>query len=175
MSSNPKAAISIRGGGDIVLELFPDAAPNTVSSFVELAESGFYDGLCFHRVIKGFMIQGGCPDGNGTGGPGFRIKGEFASNGFENPLRHERGVISMARSGHPDSAGSQFFLMHKDSPHLDGGYAAFGKVVSGIDTVDQIACTDTDYNDRPAVPQIIDSIKIDRGAAQLKKAERLKK
>ncbi len=172
MNKNPTATISIRGGGEIVLELCQEAAPNTVASFVELAESGFYDGLCFHRVIKGFMIQGGCPDGNGTGGPGFGIRGEFEANGHKNPLKHERGVISMARSRHPDSAGSQFFLMHADAPHLDGSYAAFGRTVSGLDVIDGIACIKTGSGDKPSEPQVIESIKINRGDAEIGKAVR---
>lgn len=129
---NPQATISVRSGKEIVIELYPDIAPNTVNNFIALANSGFYDGLFFHRVIKGFMIQGGCPNGTGTGGPGYSIKGEFTQNGFKNNLRHERGVISMARAMDPNSAGSQFFIMHKDAPHLDGAYAAFGKVIKGI-------------------------------------------
>jgi len=141
--------------GDIKIELYPDIAPNTVNNFISLVKSGFYDGVVFHRVIEGFMIQGGDPDGMGTGGPGYRIKGEFISNGFENNLRHTRGVISMARSMMKDSAGSQFFIMHRDAPHLDGQYAAFGRVTEGIEVVDAIAKTPTDYNDRPREKQYI--------------------
>ncbi len=133
----------------IELELYPKLAPITVKNFTELIEKGFYDGLIFHRVIKNFMIQGGCPLGNGTGGPGYNIVGEFKSNGYNNELKHTRGVISMARAYDPNSAGSQFFIMHQDAPHLDGQYAAFGKVISGMEIVDQIANAKTDYNDKP--------------------------
>ena len=141
--------IEMEGGGLIKLELDPSAAPNTVKNFKYLADKGFYNGLIFHRVIPGFMIQGGCPDGTGMGGPGYHIKGEFAMNGVNNTIRHKRGVISMARAMHPDSAGSQFFIMHADSPHLDGQYAAFGKVVEGMNIVDEIASVPTDFRDRP--------------------------
>lgn len=135
--------------GDMKCELYPEVAPNTVNNFISLVKKGYYDGLTFHRVISGFMIQGGCPKGNGTGGPGYSIKGEFSSNGVKNDLKHERGVLSMARSMFPDSAGSQFFIMHEDAPHLDGVYAAFGKLVEGFDTLDKIANVDTDYGDMP--------------------------
>ena len=135
--------------GDIDAELYPDVAPITVKNFTDLIKSGFYDGLTFHRVIAGFMIQGGCPKGNGTGGPGYHIKGEFAAAGFRNDLKHTRGVLSMARAADPDSAGSQFFIMHADAPHLDGQYAAFGKVVKGMEAVDAIADVRTDFYDRP--------------------------
>ncbi len=155
---NPIVTITMKNGKKIKLELYPDIAPNTVMNFMSLADNGFYNGLIFHRVISGFMIQGGCPNGTGMGGPGYSIKGEFKSNGFANGLKHERGVISMARSMMPDSAGSQFFIMHKNSPHLDGQYAAFGKVIEGIETVDDIAAVPTDYNDRPVEPQIIESV-----------------
>lgn len=141
--------IEMESGGTIQLELYPDKAPETVENFIKLVKEGFYDGLIFHRVIPGFMIQGGCPEGTGMGGPGWQIKGEFASNGVNNDLKHARGVISMARSRHPDSAGSQFFIMHADAPHLDGEYAAFGKVIKGMETVDAIAAEKTDYSDRP--------------------------
>ena len=151
--SNPVATIEMQNGCKIKIELNPDKAPNTVNNFIALANSGFYDGLIFHRVIKGFMIQGGCPDGTGMGGPGHHIKGEFASNGVKNDLKHTRGVISMARSMMKDSAGSQFFIMHKDAPHLDGEYAAFGRVVEGMDAVDEIAETETGYGDRPVKDQ----------------------
>ena len=153
--------IQMENGGKIKLELYPGVAPITVENFEKLAKEGFYDGLIFHRVIKGFMIQGGCPDGTGTGGPGYQIKGEFSSNGVENPLKHERGVISMARSQNPNSAGSQFFIMHQDAPHLDGQYAAFGKVVEGMDVVDEIAGTPTGFGDRPKTPQVIKTILVD--------------
>jgi len=145
--------IEMENGKKIKLELYPEVAPITVENFEKLVKEGFYDGLIFHRVIKGFMIQGGCPDGTGMGGPGHTIKGEFARNGVRNPLKHTRGVISMARSMMPNSAGSQFFIMHEDAPHLDGSYAAFGSVVEGIEVVDEIANVKTDRNDRPAVEQ----------------------
>ena len=151
---NPIVTIEMESGKTIKAELYPELAPNTVANFVSLAGKGFYDGLIFHRVISGFMIQGGDPTGTGMGGPGYTIKGEFARNGYrENTLRHTRGVISMARSGMPNSAGSQFFIMHADAPHLDGSYAAFGKVIEGMDTVDAIASVRTDRQDRPAEEQ----------------------
>ena len=150
--------ITMENGKQIKLELEKTAAPITVENFEKLVEEGFYNGLIFHRVISGFMIQGGCPDGTGMGGPGYQIKGEFLQNGVNNPLKHTRGVISMARAAHPDSAGSQFFIMHKDAPHLDGQYAAFGKVVEGIEVVDEIASVQTDYSDRPLEEQKIKSI-----------------
>lgn len=152
--------LNIKELGQIKIELDYSNAKNTAANFVELARKGFYNGLAFHRVIKGFMIQGGDPKGNGTGGPGYYIKGEFRQNGVDNTLRHERGVISMARSGLPNSAGSQFFIMHKDAPHLDGAYAAFGKVVEGINIVDKIANTKVNRNDRPVEDVIIESIEI---------------
>ena len=147
--------IEMENGKKIEIELYPETAPETVENFINLVSHGFYDGLCFHRVISGFMIQGGCPEGTGMGGSGHCIKGEFAANGFNNPLKHTRGVVSMARSMNPNSASSQFFIMHADAPHLDGSYAAFGKVVNGMDVVDEIAGCDTDYSDRPTVPQIM--------------------
>ncbi len=148
--------IEMENGKQMELEMLPQYAPNTVKNFLHLAAGGFYDGLCFHRVIRGFMIQGGCPEGTGTGGPGYRIKGEFAAAGcYQNSLPHERGVISMARTQDPHSAGSQFFIMHEDSPYLDGQYAAFGRVTKGLDVVDEIAATDTDGNDKPLTPQVI--------------------
>lgn len=153
-------------GSVVQLELYPDVAPITVQNFVDLVSRQFYDGLIFHRVIRGFMIQGGDPNGTGMGGPGYSIKGEFASNGVKNPLKHTRGVISMARSQHPDSAGSQFFIMHADAPHLDGLYAAFGRVTSGMDVVDRIADTATDYNDRPLHEQKIKTIRLLSAAAE---------
>ena len=161
MAQNPIVTIEMENGGKIVAELYPEMAPNTVANFVELASAGFYDGLIFHRVIRGFMIQGGCPSGTGTGGPGYNIKGEFTSNGFENNLKHTEGVLSMARAMHPDSAGSQFFIMHKTSPHLDGSYAAFGKVTEGMDVVNAIAESPTDYMDRPMTTQKIKSMTVD--------------
>jgi peptidyl-prolyl cis-trans isomerase B (cyclophilin B) len=145
--------IEMENGKTIEIELYPDIAPISCENFEKLVKQGFYDGLTFHRVIPGFMIQGGCPLGTGTGGPGWQIKGEFASNGVKNDLKHTRGVLSMARSMMPNSAGSQFFIMHQDAPHLDGQYAAFGKVVSGMDAVDEIAATETDANDKPRTPQ----------------------
>ena len=152
------AKITVKDYGIIRVELNKEAAPITVDNFVKLVNKGFYNGLIFHRVIKGFMIQGGCPRGNGTGGPGYQIKGEFAANGVNNPLLHKRGVISMARAMHPDSAGSQFFIMHQDAPHLDGQYAAFGKVIEGIEVVDKIANVRTDYYDKPLIDVVIDNI-----------------
>ncbi|WP_101908769.1 peptidylprolyl isomerase [Marasmitruncus massiliensis] len=145
--------IEMENGKQIKLELYPDIAPATVENFIKLVKEGFYDGLIFHRVIPGFMIQGGCPEGTGMGGPGYTIKGEFSSNGVTNNLKHARGVISMARAMDPNSAGSQFFIMHQDAPHLDGQYAAFGKVVEGMDVVDEIASVPTDYSDRPRADQ----------------------
>ncbi|MBR4223408.1 MAG: peptidylprolyl isomerase [Oscillospiraceae bacterium] len=150
--------IEMENGGVITAELYPEKAPITVENFLKLVDQHFYDGLIFHRVIPGFMIQGGCPLGTGTGGPGWHIKGEFAANGVANDIKHTRGVLSMARAMDPDSAGSQFFIMHQDAPHLDGQYAAFGKVIDGKDTVDAIAGTDTDYRDRPVTDQRIKRI-----------------
>jgi peptidyl-prolyl cis-trans isomerase B (cyclophilin B) len=158
-----KAIIEMENKDRIEIELYEDIAPVTVANFVKLAEEGFYNGRIFHRVIKDFMIQGGCPYGTGTGGPGYTIKGEFNANGFLNPLKHTRGVISMARAFDPNSAGSQFFIMHKDAPHLDGSYAAFGKVVKGIEVVDKIAETETDMRDKPFADQKINKIIIERG------------
>ena len=156
--ANPVVTFEMENGGVIKAELYPEIAPNTVNNFLSLVNKGFYNGLCFHRVIEGFMIQGGCPDGNGMGGPGYSIHGEFAQNGFSNDLKHTPGVLSMARAMHPDSAGSQFFIMHKTSPHLDGAYAAFGKVIEGMDIVNQIAQTPTDFRDRPMEPQVMKSV-----------------
>lgn len=158
---NPIVTITMENNEQIVLELFPDVAPNTVANFVSLVQDGFYDGLLFHRVIPGFMIQGGDPEGTGMGGPGYSIAGEFSSNGFENNLKHERGVISMARSNNPDSAGSQFFIMVDESSNLDGDYAAFGKVLEGMETVDQIVSAETDAADRPLEDQRIQTVKVD--------------
>ena len=160
MTKNPIVTFETTAG-TITSELYPEIAPNTVNNFISLINKGFYDGLIFHRVIKGFMIQGGDPDGVGTGGPGYSIKGEFAINGVENNLKHTAGVLSMARSMMPDSAGSQFFIMHKDAPHLDGQYAAFGKVTDGMDTVNAIAETETDYSDAPLEPQMIIKVTVD--------------
>ena len=156
--ANPVVTFEMENGGVIKAELYPEIAPNTVNNFLSLVNKGFYNGLCFHRVIEGFMIQGGCPDGNGMGGPGYSIRGEFTQNGFSNDLKHTPGVLSMARAMHPDSAGSQFFIMHKTSPHLDGAYAAFGKVIEGMDIVNQIAQTPTDFRDRPMEPQVMKSV-----------------
>lgn len=157
--SNPVITIEMENGKVIKAELYPEKAPNTVNNFLSLVNSGFYDGLIFHRVISGFMIQGGDPAGVGTGGPGYNIKGEFALNGFkQNDIKHERGVLSMARAMNPNSAGSQFFIMHKNSSHLDGQYAAFGKVVEGIEVVDEIASVKTDWNDKPVKPQVMKKV-----------------
>lgn len=152
--------ITMENGKTIRIELDAEAAPITVENFTKLVKQGFYDGLTFHRIIPGFMIQGGCPDGTGMGGPGWSIKGEFAANGVKNDLKHTRGVLSMARSMMPNSAGSQFFIMHEDAPHLDGQYAAFGKVIEGMDVVDEIAQVATDYNDKPTTPQIMKSVTV---------------
>ena len=154
------AIIEMENGKTMALELYPEKAPITVENFEKLANSGFYDGLIFHRVIKGFMIQGGDPTGTGMGGPGWQIKGEFSSNGVKNDLKHTRGVISMARSRHPDSAGSQFFIMHEDAPHLDGQYAAFGKITEGMETADKIVSVERDWSDCPRVPQVIKTVKV---------------
>ncbi len=158
---NPIVTIKMKKGGVIKAELYPEKAPNTVNNFIYLIKKGFYDDLTFHRVIKGFMIQGGDPNGNGTGGPRYTIKGEFTANGFKNDLKHTRGVLSMARSRNPNSAGSQFFIMHADSPHLDGQYAAFGKVIEGMDVVDEIASGYVDYEDRPQVEQVISKMSVE--------------
>ncbi len=158
---NPEITITMENGDIIRAELYPEIAPNTVKNFISLAGKGYYDGLIFHRVIQGFMIQGGCPQGTGMGGPGYSIKGEFSQNGFKNDLKHTEGVLSMARSMMPDSAGSQFFIMHKNAPHLVGAYAAFGKVVEGMDVVNKIAETRTDYSDRPLKEQKIKTMTVD--------------
>lgn len=158
---NPIVTIEMEEGGTIKAELLPEVAPNTVNNFISLIQKGFYDGLIFHRVIKGFMIQGGDPSGRGVGGPGYTIKGEFTSNGFKNALKHERGVLSMARTNDPDSAGSQFFIMHENSPHLDGQYASFGKVIEGMDVVDKIASTKTDFSDRPLSAQRMKKVTVE--------------
>ena len=155
MAQNPIVRFEMEGGKVFEAELYPDVAPNTVNNFISLVKKGFYDGLIFHRVIKGFMIQGGDPEGTGAGGPGYSIKGEFNLNGFTNNLKHTPGVLSMARTMVPDSAGSQFFIMHETSPHLDGSYAAFGKVINGMDVVNEIAAVRTDWNDRPMEDQKI--------------------
>ena len=160
---NPTFKITMENGGVIEGELYPEHAPQSVGNFISLANKGFYDGLTFHRVIPGFMIQGGCPKGNGTGGPGWHIKGEFAANGVKNDLKHTRGVLSMARAMDPNSAGSQFFIMHEDAPHLDGQYAAFGKVVAGMDVVDKIAAVATDWNDKPKTPVRMKTVELIEG------------
>lgn len=159
--ANPVVTITMENGDVMKAELYPEIAPNTVHNFISLVKKGFYNGLIFHRVISGFMIQGGCPEGTGTGGPGYSIKGEFSQNGFTNDLKHKPGVLSMARSMAPDSAGSQFFIMHKKSPHLDGAYAAFGQVIEGMDVVNKIADVRTDYMDRPMEEQKIQTITVD--------------
>ncbi len=159
--ANPIVTITMENGDVMKAELYPEIAPNTVNNFISLIKKGYYDGLIFHRVINGFMIQGGCPNGTGTGGPGYCIKGEFSHNGFENNLIHDAGVLSMARSMMPDSAGSQFFIMHKPAPHLDGEYAAFGKVIEGLDIVDKIATVKTDYRDAPYTKQVMKSVTVD--------------
>ena len=158
---NPIVTIEMENGGIIKAELYPETAPNSVNNFISLVNKGFYDGIIFHRVIAGFMIQGGDPRGIGVGGPGYSIRGEFESNGFKNDLKHSRGVLSMARAMDPNSAGSQFFIMHEDAPHLDGQYAAFGKVIEGMDVVDAIAAVRTDYNDRPRTPQKMKKVTVE--------------
>lgn len=161
MAQNPIVTFEMENGDIMKAELYPEIAPNTVNNFISLINKGFYDGLIFHRIIRGFMIQGGDPLGNGTGGPGYEIDGEFSSNGFKNDLKHEAGVLSMARAMDPNSAGSQFFIMHQTSPHLDGEYAAFGKVIEGLDIVDKIACVETDYHDKPLEEQKIKSMTVE--------------
>lgn len=161
MAKNPIVTITMKNKDAIRLELYPKIAPISVNNFLSLISKNFYDGLVFHRVIRGFMIQGGCPQGTGMGGPGYSIKGEFSQNGVNNTLKHTEGVLSMARSMNPDSAGSQFFIMHKNAPHLDGSYAAFGKVIEGMDVVNKIAETPTDYSDRPLEPQVMESVTAD--------------
>ena len=170
---NPVVTIEMENGDIMKAELYPEVAPNTVNNFVSLVKKGFYDGLIFHRVISGFMIQGGCPDGTGMGGPGYTIKGEFSQNGFANDLRHTEGVLSMARAMHPDSAGSQFFIMHKNSPHLDGAYAAFGKITEGMDIVNKIAETATDYSDRPLEEQKMKKVTVDTMGVEYPAPERI--
>ena len=159
--SNPIVTIEMENGDVMKAELYPEIAPNTVNNFISLVKKGFYDGLIFHRVIPGFMIQGGDPQGKGIGGPGYSIRGEFRQNGFQNDLKHERGVLSMARAMAPNSAGSQFFIMHEDSPHLDGGYAAFGKLIEGIEAVDRICDVRTDWNDKPRIPQVMKKLTVE--------------
>ncbi len=159
--ANPIITFTMENGDVIKAELYPETAPNTVKNFISLVNKGYYNGLIFHRVIRGFMIQGGCPDGTGMGGPGYQIQGEFSQNGFQNDLKHEPGVLSMARAMHPDSAGSQFFIMHQTSPHLDGAYAAFGKVIEGMDVVNKIAETVTDFRDRPLEDQRMKEVTVE--------------
>ena len=161
MDQNPIVTITMENGDVMKAELYPEIAPNTVHNFISLIQKGFYNGTIFHRVIPGFMLQGGDPDGSGMGGPGYAIRGEFRSNGFQNDLKHTEGVQSMARTMAPDSAGSQFFIMHKDAPHLDGEYAAFGKITEGMDVVDKIANGETDFSDRPRVPQVMKSVTVE--------------
>jgi len=173
MAQNPIVTFTMKGGDVIKAELYPEIAPISVNNFISLIQKNFYDGLIFHRVIKGFMIQGGDPEGTGMGGPGYSIRGEFAQNGFPNDLKHTEGVLSMARSMHPDSAGSQFFLMHKTSPHLDGAYAAFGKVIEGMDVVDKIAETATDHNDRPLEDQVMESVTVETFGVEYPEPEKL--
>ena len=169
----PIVTFEMENGDIMKAELYPEIAPNTVNNFISLVQNGFYDGLIFHRVIRGFMIQGGCPDGTGMGGPGYTIKGEFSQNGFANDLRHTEGVLSMARAMHPDSAGSQFFIMHKSSPHLDGAYAAFGKITEGMDIVNKIAETATDYSDRPLEEQKMKKVTVDTMGVEYPAPERV--
>lgn len=170
--ANPIVTFEMESGDIMKAELYPEVAPNTVNNFISLIQKGFYDGLIFHRVIKGFMIQGGDPEGTGMGGPGYGIKGEFAQNGFENNLKHTAGVLSMARSMMPDSAGSQFFIMHKDAPHLDGGYAAFGKITEGMDVVDKIASVNTDYSDRPMEEQKLKTVTVETFSTEYPEPEK---
>jgi len=172
MAQNPIVTITMENGDIMKAELYPEIAPNSVNNFISLIKKGYYDNLIFHRVINGFMIQGGCPDGNGMGGPGYQIKGEFSQNGFPNDLKHEPGVLSMARAMAPDSAGSQFFLMHKNSPHLDGSYAAFGKVIEGMDIVNKIADVETDHGDRPLTEQRIKSMIVETFGADYPEPEK---
>lgn len=171
MAKNPIVTFEFEDGAKITAELYPEIAPNTVNNFISLINHNFYDGLTFHRVIPGFMIQGGCPNGTGTGGPGYSIKGEFTSNGFKNDLKHTEGVLSMARAMHPDSAGSQFFIMHKTSPHLDGQYAAFGKVIEGMDIVNDIANVPTDFSDRPVMDVVIKTVTVDTDGVEYPEPE----
>ena len=171
--ANPIVTFEMENGDIMKAELYPEIAPNTVNNFISLVQNGFYDGLIFHRVIRGFMIQGGCPDGTGMGGPGYTIKGEFSQNGFANDLRHTEGVLSMARAMHPDSAGSHFFIMHKNSPHLDGAYAAFGKITEGMDIVNKIAETATDYSDRPLEEQKMKKVTVDTMGVEYPAPERV--
>lgn len=171
--ANPIVTFTMENGDVMKAELYPEISPTSVNNFVNLVQKGFYDGLIFHRVIAGFMIQGGDPEGTGMGGPGYSIKGEFASNGFKNDLKHTRGVLSMARSMRPDSAGSQFFIMHQNAPHLDGDYAAFGKLIEGEDVLDKIAGVDTDYSDRPRKPQVMKTVTVETFGEEYPEPEKL--
>ena len=171
MNNNPIVTFEMKDGDVFYVELYPDVAPNTVNNFISLVKKGFYNGLCFHRVIEGFMIQGGDPKGNGTGGPGYTIRGEFSKNGFKNDLKHKRGVISIARSMMPNSAGSQFFIMHADAAHLDGQYAAFGQVIDGMDVIDKIAEVNVDYNDKPLRDQVIKTVTVDTNGVEYDEPE----
>ena len=171
--ANPVVTFTMENGDVMKAELYPEIAPNTVINFISLVNKGFYNGLIFHRVIAGFMIQGGDPEGSGMGGPGYGIKGEFAQNGVQNDLKHSKGVLSMARSMMPNSAGSQFFIMHQDAPHLDGAYAAFGKVVEGQEVVDKIAMTATDYSDRPIEPQVMKTVTVDTFGVEYPEPEKM--
>ena len=170
---NPVITFEMEDGGIMKAELYPELAPNTVNNFISLVSKGFYDGLIFHRVIPGFMIQGGDPMGNGMGGPDYSIRGEFKANGFDNPILHERGVLSMARSMMSNSAGSQFFVMHENAPHLDGQYAAFGKVIEGIEVVDQVCRVRTDYNDKPRIPQVMKKVTVETFGVEYPEPEKV--
>lgn len=170
--ANPIITFEMENGDIMKAELYPEVAPNTVNNFISLVKKGYYDGLIFHRVIRGFMIQGGCPEGSGMGGPGYQIKGEFTQNGFQNDLKHTPGVLSMARAMSPNSAGSQFFIMHETSPHLDGAYAAFGQIIEGMDVVNKIAETATDFRDRPIVGQVMKSVTVDTQGVEYAEPEK---
>lgn len=174
MAQNPVVTFTMKDGDTFKAELYPEIAPQSVNNFISLIQKGFYNGLIFHRVIKGFMIQGGDPQGTGMGGPGYSIKGEFASNGFKNDLKHTEGVLSMARSMFPDSAGSQFFIMHKNSPHLDGDYAAFGKIIEGMEIINKIAEVATNYNDRPLEDQVMETVTVDCFGVEYPEPEKLR-
>ena len=174
MAQNPIVTFTMKNGDVFKAELYPEIAPQSVNNFISLIQKDFYNGLIFHRVIRGFMIQGGDPQGTGMGGPGYSIKGEFASNGFKNDLKHTEGVLSMARSMFPDSAGSQFFIMHKNSPHLDGDYAAFGKIIEGMDIVNKIAEVKTNYNDRPLEDQVMDTVTVDCFGVEYPEPEKMR-
>ena len=173
MAQNPVVTFTMENGDVMKAELYPEIAPASVNNFISLIQKNFYDGLIFHRVIRGFMIQGGDPEGTGCGGPGYSIKGEFSQNGFKNDLKHTRGVLSMARSMRPDSAGSQFFIMHQNAPHLDGDYAAFGKLIEGEDILDKIAGVDTDYSDRPRKPQVMKTVTVETFGEEYPEPEKL--